>query len=97
MIKKNARGEQRISQKFMEFAEKYEERYRLDSKIDEKLQKFEVDGSDQQRLRKFAGFVGGRRCLLFEERLGAMLITSTTSHRRQRRQVCRGVIGIQHR
>ena len=44
----------------MEFAEKYEESYRLDSKIDEKLKKFEVECSDQQRLRKFAGFVGGR-------------------------------------
>ena len=68
----------------MEFAEKYEESYRLDSKIDEKLKKFEVESSDQQRLRKFAGFVGGRRHLLFEEGLGAMLVTSTTSRCQQR-------------
>ena len=87
MIKENARGEQQIWRTFAKFAGTYEESYSRDSNCRKMLQRVKVEHSDQRRSRGFAGFMERRRRLLVADRLGAVLVTSATSHHRKHKLV----------
>ena len=67
---------------------KQDEEYCSEFKIEDKR-------AEQRKLRRFVGLAEGKRCLLVANTLGAMLVTSATSHHKT--QTHNSVVGRQYR